>query len=81
MDQSQPAGKIRITRAAKQTQAAPDDSFPWMGGEATVGAQANRYLRRQEGRAPGLVLTILGLTFLGGLAVGSLVSSFLRKGS
>ena len=79
MDQLQPAGRIRRALTTKRDPASPDDSFIWMGGEATVGAQAKLHLRRQEGHAPGLVLAILGLTFLGGLGIGSLVSSWLRK--
>jgi len=49
-----------------------DDSRRWIGGEATVGSQAGRHIRRQAGRPVTSVLgIILGLTFLGGLALGS----------
>lgn len=48
-----------------------DDPRNWMGGEATVGSQARRYIRRQAGPPVSLLGVILGLTFLGGLALGS----------
>ncbi|MBK9308450.1 MAG: hypothetical protein IPM58_15515 [Nitrospira sp.] len=48
-----------------------DDPRSWMGGEATVGSQARRYIRRQAGPPASLLGVILGLTFLGGLALGS----------
>lgn len=47
-----------------------DDPRSWMGGEATVGSQARRYIRGQEGPSTSLLGIILGLTFLGGLALG-----------
>jgi hypothetical protein len=55
------------------TQSEPqnDDPRSWMGGEATVGSQARRYIRRQGGPPASLLSVILGLTFLGGLALGS----------
>jgi hypothetical protein len=55
------------------TQSEPqnDDPRSWMGGEATVGSQARRYIRRQGGPPAFLLSVILGLTFLGGLALGS----------
>lgn len=79
MNQSQPAGRIRTAPTAKRPPASPDDSLIWMGGEASVGTQARRHLRQQQRNISGLPLTILALTFLGGLAIGSLVSSFLHK--
>ncbi|HEU5093231.1 MAG TPA: hypothetical protein VFT30_11120 [Nitrospira sp.] len=48
-----------------------DDPRNWMGGEATVGCQARRYIRRQAGHPTSLLGVILSLTFLGGLALGS----------
>lgn len=48
-----------------------DDPRNWMGGEATVGSQARCYIRRQAGPPASLLGVILGLTFLGGLALGS----------
>lgn len=48
-----------------------DDSRRWIGGEATVGSQAHRHIRRQAGPPASLLGVILGLTFLGGLALGS----------
>lgn len=81
MDQPQLAGGIRTTPGGQQTPAPPDDSSIWMGGEATVGAQAKRHLRRVGGRGFGPALALLGLAFLGGLAAGSLVCSLSRRGS
>lgn len=48
-----------------------DDPRSWMGGEATVGSQARRYIRREAGSPTPLLGVILSLTFLGGLALGS----------
>lgn len=48
-----------------------DDPRSWMGGEATVGCQARRHIRRQAGPPTSLLGVILGLTFFGGLALGS----------
>ena len=55
------------TRIDAQT----DDTRSWIGGEATVGSQAVRYIRRQAGPSNSLLGVILGLTFFGGLALGS----------
>ena len=51
-----------------------DDPHAWIGGEATIGSQAGRHIRRQEGNTRHLLSTILGLTFLGGLALGGAIS-------
>lgn len=48
-----------------------DDPRRWIGGEATVGSQAHRYIRRQARPPISLLGVILGLTFLSGLALGS----------
>lgn len=48
-----------------------DDPRGWIGGEATVGCQARRHIRRQEGHPTSLLGIVLGLTFIGGLALGS----------
>jgi hypothetical protein len=53
------------------TEAQSDDPRTWIGGEATVGSQARRYIRRQAGLPNSLLGVIIGLTFLGGLALGS----------
>lgn len=53
------------------TETPTDDPRNWMGGEATVGCQAHRYIRRQAGHPTSLLGVVLGLTFLGGLALGS----------
>lgn len=54
-----------------QTEIQTDDPRGWIGGEATVGCQARRHIRRQAGPPTSLLGVILGLTFLGGLALGS----------
>ncbi len=59
--------KSTDTRTDTQT----DDPRGWIGGEATVGCQARRHIRRQAGPPTSLLGLILGLTFLGGLALGS----------
>jgi len=59
--------KSENTRTETQT----DESRRWIGGEATVGSQAHRYIRRQAGQPTSLLGVIIGLTFLGGLALGS----------
>lgn len=81
MDELKLTRRIRITPFSKSSAASPDDPDLWMGGEASVGTQAGRHVRRSERSRPGLPLTILGLTFLGGLALGAFVSSVLRKTS
>jgi hypothetical protein len=81
MDEWKQTGRIRITPFLKPSAAPPDDSDLWMGGEASVGTQAGRHIRQSERSRPGLPLTILGLTFLGGLALGTVISSILRKTS
>lgn len=48
-----------------------DDPRSWIGGEAAVGSQAGRYIRRQAGPSTSLLGVILGLTFFSGLALGS----------
>ncbi|MBS0184298.1 MAG: hypothetical protein JSS39_18080 [Nitrospira sp.] len=53
------------------TETPTDDPRRWIGGEATVGSQARRYIRRQAGPTNSLRGVILGLAFLGGLALGS----------
>jgi hypothetical protein len=62
-----------------QTQPHPDDPLVWVGGEATVGSQAGRHIRRQEGHTRHLLSAILGLTFLGGLALGGAISRLCRS--
>lgn len=58
-----------------------DDPRTWMGGEATVGSQARCYIRRQAGPPTSLLGVILGLTFLGGLALGSSLGLLCRDKS
>jgi hypothetical protein len=56
-----------------------DDSLAWIGGEATIGSQAGRHIRRQAGTAKHLFTAIFGLTFLGGLALGGAISLLFKK--
>ena len=79
MDESRPSRRIRIRPFAQPVNGALDEADLWVGGEASVGTQAGRHVRRSERNTPGLALTILGLTFLGGVALGTVVSSLLRK--
>lgn len=65
--------------STRQNQAQLEESHDWVGGEATVGTQAERYVRRREGRVKGLFTTIIGLTFIGGLAMGGAISQLVRK--
>ncbi|MBX3349820.1 MAG: hypothetical protein KF747_13910 [Nitrospira sp.] len=58
-----------------------DDPRSWIGGEATVGSQAGRYIRRQAGPSTSLLGVILGLTFLGGLALGTSLGLLRRNKS
>lgn len=58
-----------------------DDPRRWIGGEATVGSQARRYIRRQAGPPTSLLGVILGLTFLSGLALGSCFGLLCRSKS
>ncbi|MDF0652286.1 MAG: hypothetical protein CV081_07455 [Nitrospira sp. LK265] len=58
-----------------------DDPRRWIGGEATVGSQARRYIRRQSGPSNSLLGVILGLTFLGGFALGSSFALLCRSKS
>ena len=61
------------------TQPQTDHSGTWIGGEATVGSQAGRHVRRQAGTAQYLLSAVLGLTFLGGLALGGAVGLLFKK--
>lgn len=79
MDESRQARRIRIKPFAQPLDAVPDEPELWVGGEASVGNQASRHVRRSERNTPGPALTILGLTFFGGLALGTIVSSLLKK--
>lgn len=58
-----------------------DDPRSWIGGEATVGSQVGRYIRRQAGPPTSLLGVILGLTFFGGLALGSSLGLLRRSKS
>jgi hypothetical protein len=57
-----------------------DDSHAWVGGEGTVGSQAERHhVRRQERNTGGLAMTILGLTFVGGFALAGALCQLSRR--
>jgi hypothetical protein len=62
-----------------QTQSQADDPHIWIGGEATVGSQAEHHVRRREGRVEGLFTTIITLTFIGGLILGGALSQLWRN--
>lgn len=79
MDDLKQTRRIRITPFSKPVDATLDESDLWVGGEASVGTQARRHVRRSERNTPGLAVTILGLTFFGGLALATVAGSFLRK--
>jgi len=79
MDELRQGRRIRIRPSSQPEQAALDESDLWVGGEASVGTQARRHVRRSEQHTSGLAFTILGLTFFGGLALGTIVSSLLRQ--
>ncbi|MDK2745032.1 MAG: hypothetical protein H8K03_14960 [Nitrospira sp.] len=61
-----------------RTETQSDDQCTWIGGEATVGSQAGRHVRRQARHTPSLFGIILGLTFFGGLTLGSSVGLLCR---
>lgn len=81
MDEVKQPRRIRITPFTRAVAASPDDSDLWVGGEASVGSQAGRHIRQSERSRPGSALVILGLAFVGGVALGAVVSPFLRKSS
>lgn len=60
---------MKPAQTEKETRS--DDPRFWIGGEATVGSQVHSHIRRQAGPAISLFGVIIGLTFLGGLALGS----------
>lgn len=79
MDESRPASRIGITTGATPPASSVEYVDMWMGGEASVGTQARRHVQQNERTWPGFALTILGLTFLGGLALGTVASACMRK--
>jgi hypothetical protein len=50
-----------------------------MGGEAVLDPRAAQHVRRRERRARGLVVLVMGLTFVGGLALGAVVGTLWRR--
>ena len=81
MDETQQSRKRRMTLFTRTVAPTPDDSDLSVGGEASVGSQAGRHIRQSERSRPGSVLMILGLAFVGGVALGAVTSSFLGKRS
>jgi hypothetical protein len=79
MDEGTERRRIRIIPATKSESEEPDEPRMWVGGEAAVNAQAGRYVRNRERSAAGLVWTLLGLTFIGGIAIGAATAWFRRK--
>lgn len=79
MDEPRPTRRIRNLPLSNPAAALMDEADLWMGGEASLGTQARQYIRRSERNTPGFAMMILGLTFLGGVALGTVVSPLLRK--
>lgn len=52
----------------KTSERTREETHRWIGGEAVVGAQAERHVRARETDVRGVAVTVLGLAFLGGLA-------------
>lgn len=57
-----------------------EDPHSWIGGEAAVGAQAERHVRSQEKNIRGLAATILGLAFVGGFTLAGAICRLIRRG-
>lgn len=81
MDETQQSRRVRMTPFTRTVAPTPDDPDLWVGGEASVGSQAGRHIRQSERNRPGSSLMILGLAFVGGVALGAVASSFLGKRS
>ena len=64
---------------SNSTETQTDDSHEWIGGEATVNAQARRHASRQAGPSTSLLGLILGLTFFSGLTLGSSIGLLCRN--
>ena len=76
MDEDAQQRRIRIIPATTIEFDVPDESTMWMGGEAAVNTQAGRYVRNRERSAAGMAWAVLGLTFVGGLALGAAAAWF-----
>ncbi len=60
----------------------PEDMKDWIGGEAALGLQAEDHVRwREQTGANGTVITLLGLAFGGGFALGSVLCALWRRRS
>ncbi|MFO0707901.1 MAG: hypothetical protein U0412_13720 [Nitrospira sp.] len=79
MDEGTERRRIRIIPATTSESERPDESTVWMGGEASVNTQAGRYVRNRERSAAGVAWTVLGLTFIGGIALGAATAWFGRS--
>ncbi len=62
-----------------QTDAQTDEANRWVGGEATVGTQARRYIRHQAEPSTSLLGLIIGLTFFSGFTLGSSIGLLCRN--
>lgn len=58
-----------------------EDPGRWIGGEAAVGAQAERHVRSQERNIRGLAMTVLGLAFLGGFTLAGAICRLTGRGA
>ncbi|MBD0315572.1 MAG: hypothetical protein ICV75_02680 [Nitrospiraceae bacterium] len=63
----------------KELQPNMDDASIWMGGEATLGPQAEDHVRWREQNVDGFPLVILSLAFGGGFALGSALCHLWRR--
>jgi hypothetical protein len=57
-----------------------DESQGWIGGEAALGAQAERHVRSQEKHIRGLAAVILGLAFVGGFTMAGALCRLSQRG-
>jgi hypothetical protein len=58
---------------------AHDESEIWIGGEAALGAQAERHVRSQEKHIRGLAAVILGLAFVGGFTLAGAICQLAHR--
>lgn len=63
----------------KELQPNIEDGHMWMGGEATLGPQAEDHVRWREKSVDGFAMVILGLAFGGGFALGSALCHLWRR--
>jgi hypothetical protein len=56
-----------------------EDAERWIGGEATLGLQAEDHVRWREKSVDGFALVLLSLAFGGGFALGSALCHLWRR--